>query len=206
MAPRIVRRVAGRMVSVCACRKRGCRWTSGRILADQRGAAGLEMAFVMLVLMMFIIGIIEVGYTFYVQQALDFALMQAIRQVATGQLQSSATSLASFQSVAFCPAVGPFLPCASIAVNVQPVSGFTASTVAVPMSGGSFNPSGFEYCPGAPGQLMMAQAVYPAPTFLLKFLPGGTTTYQGQTVRLISSAAGFVNEYYTPTASAPAGC
>ncbi len=164
------------------------------------------MAVIMLPLMMFIIGIFELGLTFYIQQALDFALYTAVRQVATGQIQNSANSMATFMSAAFCPAVSGLLSCTNISVTVTPSTGFTGTNSGVPMTSGSFDPSGYQYCPGQPGQMMMAQAVYPAPSLLLAFLGGGVTTYHGQKVRLISSTAGFVNELYTATASAPSGC
>jgi Flp pilus assembly protein TadG len=182
------------------------RWPGRSLLSHRRGAAGVEMAFIMMPLMMFIIGIFELGFTFYIQQALDLALYTAVRQVATGAIQNSATSMATFMSVAFCPAASGLLPCANVAVTVTPSTGFTGSNSGVPMTNGSFDPSGYKYCPGQPGQLMMAQAVYPAPSFLLAFLSGGLTTYHGQKVRLISSTLGFVNEFYTATAAAPSGC
>jgi len=180
------------------------KWRS--LLSHCGGAAGVEMGFIMLPLMMFIIGIFELGLTFYIQQALDLALYTAARQVATGAIQSSATSLATFKSVAFCPAASGLLSCKNISVTVTPSTGFTGSNSSVPMTNGSFDPSGYHYCPGVPGELMMAQAVYPAPTFLLAFLSGGVTTYKGKKVRLISSTLGFVNEFYTATAAAPSGC
>jgi Flp pilus assembly protein TadG len=180
--------------------------SGGRLLSDRRGAAGIETGFIMMPLMMFILGIFELGLTFYIQQALDLALYTAARQVATGAIQSSATSLATFRSVAFCPAVSGLLSCANIKVTVIPSSGFTGTNSAVPMTSGSFDPSGYKYCPGSPGQMMMAQAVYPAPCFLLAFLGGGVTTYKGQKVRLVSSTLGFVNEFYTATAATPSGC
>jgi len=52
----------------------------------------------------------------------------------------------------------------------------------------------------------MAQAVYPASSFLIQFLSGGLTTYQGRTVRLIASTAGFVNEPSAATTVVPPGC
>jgi len=177
-----------------------------RLLSHRRGATGVEMALVMLPLMMFILGTMEIGYTFYVQQALDYALYEATRQLATGQLQTTVTSMATFLSVAVCPQISGLLNCSNIAVNVVPVSGYSSAALAVPMKNGSFNPSGFQYCPGQPGELMMAQAVYPASTFLLAFLSAGTSTYQGRTVRLISSTAGFVTEPSTATVAVPPGC
>ncbi len=177
-----------------------------RLLAHRRGAAAVEMALIMMPLMMFILGIFETGYTFYVQQTLDYALYQAARQVATGQIPAAVTSLPAFLSTALCPGVSGLLNCSNISVNVTPVSGFSASVLAVPMTNGTFDPSGFVFCPGQPGQLMMAQAVYPASSFLIQFLSGGLTTYQGRTVRLIASTAGFVNEPSTATTVVPAGC
>jgi Flp pilus assembly protein TadG len=177
-----------------------------RLLAHRRGAAAVEMALIMMPLMMFIIGIIEVGYTFYVQQTLDYALYQAARQVATGQIPATVTSVPAFLSAALCPGISGLLDCSNISVNVTPVSGFSSSVLAVPMTNGVFDPSGFVFCPGQPGQLMMAQAVYPASSFLVAFLSSGLSTYRGRTVRLIASTAGFVNEPSAATTVVPPGC
>jgi Flp pilus assembly protein TadG len=177
-----------------------------RLGSNRRGAASVELALISLPLLVFILAILELSFDFYAQTALDFALSNSVRQIATGNLQGSANSIATFQSVSFCPAVAGLLQCTSIAVNVTPVSNFTAASAAVPMKNGSFNSSAFTYCPGQPGQLMMAQAVYPAPSLVGQLLPGGLTLYGGQMVRLISSVSGFVNEQFTATAPKPAGC
>jgi Flp pilus assembly protein TadG len=177
-----------------------------RLLAHRRGAAAVEMALIMMPLIMFIIGIAEVGYTFYVQQTLDYALYQAARQVATGQIGATVTSTSAFLSAALCPGVSGLLSCSNISVNVTPVSGFSAAVLAVPMKNGAFDPSGFVFCPGQPGDLLMAQAVYPAPSFLQQFLSSGLSIYQGRTVRLIASTAGFVNEPATAATAVPPGC
>jgi hypothetical protein len=59
------------------------------------------------------------------------------------------------------------------------------------------NTSGYSYCPGAPGELMLVQAVYASPTVVGMLVPGMSVLSGSSRVRVTTSSMGFVNESFT---------
>jgi hypothetical protein len=169
-----------------------------RALLSRRGSASLEFGLVAVPLFSLILGICEVGYDQYAQVALDMALRQAARQVQIGNAQGIA-SAGAFAQRFVCPALGELLPCGQVVVNVRPVSPDF-------LNGASDILDGAAFCPGAPGQLMLAQASYQGPSFLGALVPGFATGSGGAFVHVTLSSVGFVNEAFQQGAPLPAGC
>lgn len=156
------------------------------------GAAALEFAIVSIPFLGLLFGLVAVSYDLYVQEALDYALQQAVRQVQIGRVPSTST-VATFTATVFCPVFTQFQSCANVAITVQPVADYwTNAAVAKPSAaqmaiGGAF-------CIGQPGQLMYAQAVYLAP-LLAQIWPYGTAaTVGGVTGQALVANAAFANE------------
>jgi len=68
---------------------------------------------------------IELGYMLFLQSAIDGATRSAARQVRTGQVQSSGSPLATFQT-ALCSALDGALDCASLSIDVESFGSFSS--------------------------------------------------------------------------------
>jgi Flp pilus assembly protein TadG len=120
------------------------------------GTVALEFALIGSAFLGLLLFVFELGFLLYAQTALDYAVKEAARQMQTGQ-QTIATgaSQTSFQTLALCPFLIPFLPCTGLVVTLQPVNTFQTSTTppSPPFSTITVNP-------GVPGNLMLLQAYY----------------------------------------------
>ena len=158
----------------------------GEGLKDATGAAAaLEFALAASPMMLFLLGIIYVGLHFYIQQTLDYAVQQAARQVEIGAIGSGYTQ-SDFVSKVLCPNFGP--ACSNLYVDLHPVSDYAALTTAgVTDAPDSASTAGFQFCVGAPGQMMYAHVVYAAPS------PAGSFLGLPNVDPVIANAA-FINE------------
>ncbi len=161
------------------------------------GTTAVEFAVLGVPFLMFFLFLFEVGLDFYMQTALDYVVAETSRRVQIGAGQS-AVSAAAFKAQYVCPVAAGLLNCNGITIGVQPVTtDFYTQSVAVPTAGGVLNTSGYSYCPGAPGELMLVQAVYASPTVVGMLVPGMSVLSGSSRVRVTTSSMGFVNESFT---------
>jgi Flp pilus assembly protein TadG len=156
----------------------------------------------------FLMFLLEIGYDFFAQVALNYGVQTAARQIQIGTAQGANTA-AVFQTKYLCPALSGLLPCSSVTVNVFPVVADYYSSVAVllPTSpAGELDTSGFTFCPGKPNQLMLVEAIYTSPSLVSALVPGMATATAGGLVRITLSSTAFINENFPVTAPSPAGC
>jgi Flp pilus assembly protein TadG len=175
---------------------------------DQRGSAALEFALVALPFIAFLLFLLEIGYDFFAQVALDYGLQTAARRIQIGNAQDADTA-SQFKASYLCPALAHLLPCSSITVNVMPIKTdyFTMAPATFPTNAsGKLDTSGFTYCPGMPNQLMLVQAVYTSPSLIVTVLPTMAMATAGGLARATLSSTAFINENFPVTAAPPAGC
>lgn len=175
---------------------------------DRQGGGALEFAVVALPFVMFLVFLLEIGYDFFAQIALDYGVQTASRQIQIGNAQGASTA-ATFEIQYLCPALSGLLPCSSVSVSVVPITSdyYTAVPDTLPTdSAGQLNTAGFTYCPGQPNQLMLVQAIYTSPSLIAALVPGMATPVAGGFARVTSSSMAFINENFPVTAAAPAGC
>ncbi len=160
----------------------------------------------------------ELSYDLFLQEALDNALHEAVRQVQTGVAQNQVSG-ASFVTTYMCPAANGRLECARIFVNVTPVAagtdyhsvkigGITPIGV-VPMSGNSLDLSNYnggvgssDFCNGMPRQPLLVSAIYVGPSFIGGLLPGLLSAhYNGVWVHPTLATTGIVIEPYAAVPS-----
>jgi Flp pilus assembly protein TadG len=168
----------------------------------------LEFAVVALPFTVFLVFLLEIGYDFFAQVALNYGVQTAARQIQIGVAQG-ANSAAVFQTNYLCPALTGLLPCSSITVNVLPVTSDYYSSVSATLptnAAGNLDMSGFTYCPGKPNQLMLVQAIYTSPSLVSAVIPSMATSTAAGLVRVTFSSTAFINENFPVTAAAPAGC
>jgi len=161
------------------------------------GTTAVEFAVLGVPFLMFFLFLFEVGLDFYMQTALDYVVAETSRRVQIGAGQSAA-SAAAFQSQYVCPVAAGLLNCNAITIGVQPVTtDFYTQQLTTPTTGGVLNTSGYAYCAGTPGQLMLVQAVYVSPTVVGMLVPGMSVLSGSSRVRVTTSSMGFVNESFT---------
>jgi Flp pilus assembly protein TadG len=185
---------------------RGSAWRGLR--SDRTAGAALEFAVVALPFITFLVFLLEIGYDFFAQVALDYGVQTAARQIQVGNAQG-ANTVALFKTDYLCPALSGLLPCSSVTVNVTPITSDYYSSVSATLpvnSSGTFSTSAFTYCPGSPNQLMLVQAYYLSPSLVAAVVPSMAASTAGGLERVTVSSMAFINENFPVTAPAPAGC
>jgi Flp pilus assembly protein TadG len=175
---------------------------------NRRGATTLEFAVVAFPFTIFLVFLLEIGYDFFAQVALNYGVQTAARQIQIGAAQGANTA-AIFQTQYLCPALSGLLPCTSVTVNIYPIVSdyYTSTAVMLPTNpAGNLDTSGFTYCPGKPNQLMLVEAIYTSPSLVSAVIPSMATSTAGGLVRITLSSTAFINENFPVTAPAPAGC
>ena len=181
---------------------------------DRRGIVAMEFALVSIPFFMTMLFILEISYDLYCQEALDYGLHEAVRDIQTGNAQNLANG-GSFVSGYLCPHLKGLLECgSSIYVKVQKLSlapgndFYNWTDGKVPVSGSQLNLAGYgntDFCNSAPDQAIVVSAIYLGPSFIAGFLPNLLSVIgpSGVRVHATLSTTGLVTENYT--ASAPAG-
>ncbi len=173
-----------------------------RLATDTRAAAAIEFAMLAVPFFGVVLGILTVGFSLFMQEALDQSLHTAVRQVQLG-LVPATYSAADFAEKVFCPVFGRYGDCGKVAVTLLPVANFGDPVVVPPPPDRLGLPGGF--CVGAPGQLMFARAVFAAPV-ISQFWPYAMQgTVNGTTGNVLVSTAAFANENPSGAAVPAAG-
>lgn len=180
------------------------------------GAVALEFAILAIPFFLWILFIFEMSYDLFTQEALDYTLNAAVRQIQTGNAVSQ-TSGSAFIQNDLCAAAKGLLECNQMWVQVQALPAGTdysnpsVTTGAVPGNGnldlsdytnlagantGGTNPNApIPYCIAGASQAILVSAIYIGPSFISGLLPGVLSTSFGfNTVHATLSTAGFVTE------------
>jgi Flp pilus assembly protein TadG len=183
-----------RIFSVPALRQSG-------IFCARGGTTALEFAILSLPFWLFTLFLFELGFDFYVQLALDYAVQQGARTLQTGA-GSAATSATTFKTDCVCPAVAGFLNCAQITLTAYPVStadfytNATAGGGYAPVTGGTLNTGSWTFATGAPNAPMFLQAIYTSASIVGMLLPAMSAKSGNARVHVTTSSVGFLNEQY----------
>ena len=181
---------------------------AGRVLARDRVAAStLEFAIAVTSLMMLLLASFEIGYDFFVTQALDYAVHVAARSVQVGSAEGAATGsdAATWVTQQVCPALGKMLSCSGLYVSITAIPSGTGQTyysyiTANPPSLASLMATTNAVCTGTGGQMLLLRAYYLSPTFLGLLIPAwsqAAPANNGSRVHVSYASAGFVDEYFT---------
>jgi|SRR5450755_4160707 Flp pilus assembly protein TadG len=178
-----------------------------RFRGDRRGSTAVEFGLVAVPFFALLFAIFETAIDFYAGQMLQSATWDAARQIMTGQVQAAGaiTSAIQFRDQLICPKILGMVTCSKVQVDARVVNQFNAAEVAKPFTGGVFDTSNFQFCPGGPGQIVVVRAVYPMPILTSLFGLTGTTTVNGSRVRILMGVAALQNEPFPPTNPLP-GC
>ena len=189
-----------------------CRST--RFSKDRRGVAAVEFGLLAMPFLALLCAIFEIGFVDFENELLSAAVTKAARAMLTGQTQgASITTAAQFVSTYLCPASGPrLLPpnfnCANLIVDVRTATSFVSGD----MANDFYKSSANEFCPGAPGQIVVMRVAYPLraifPLDLFNPTTGVVSDVPGQSgfFHVLLGEALFQEENYTNSFTAPVGC
>ncbi|MGH6836945.1 MAG: TadE/TadG family type IV pilus assembly protein [Methylocella sp.] len=175
-----------------------------QFLKERKAIAAVEFGMIGAPLLLMIVEIFQSGLYVYDSASLNHATQAAARQVMTGGVQNGGLTAAQFRTNLLCPLLPTTMPCGNVIVNLQTVSeaaypgGFynfvngAQTAVIIP----PLDNSKTSFCPGGSGKYVYLQVYYAMPLLGTVWLPFANTTFQGQTVVLVSAAAAFKNEPY----------
>jgi hypothetical protein len=186
----------------------------------RRGAVALEFAILAIPFFTWILFIFEMSYDLFTQEALDYTVHAAVRQIQTGSAQSLANGKEFIQQ-AICGSSKGLLECDHIWLKISAITG-TNPTYAPPVTNGDVPHNGHKldlseytnlyganagkkspvtpYCIAGSQQPVLVSVVYLGPSFIGGLLPGVLSAkYGGATVHPTLSTAGFVTEPFDST-------
>ncbi|HXW73097.1 MAG TPA: TadE/TadG family type IV pilus assembly protein [Methylocella sp.] len=185
---------------------------AGVFLKDRKAAVAAEFALIAAPFIFSMMEIFQSALFVYYSASLNYATESAARQALVGSVQNGGLTATQFRTNLICPLLPSSMTCSNVIINVQGVpealspGGFYAfvsnNSIVIP----PLNNSQTSFCPGTPGSYVYLQVFYPMPLIGPTWLPFVTTTYQGQSVKLVSAYAAFKLEPYQSTYTPPAGC
>ncbi len=179
------------------------------LLGHRRGAVATEFAILAIPLFTMLLGVMELGYDFFVQAALDSAVETAARSVQVGAVQCGASSNSAAILKAVCPSLSPLLSCNLLTLNVQEVGLGTGTANyynTTPPNYTTSSNSGNSVNTGAGGDMMLLQAWYAGPTFIGTLVPNFAIVQGGRLIHQTYASAAFVDEYFTSTTQTAGQC
>jgi uncharacterized protein (UPF0333 family) len=185
-----------------------------RAAEDARGAVAIEFGFVVIPLVLLLMGIFQIGYTYYEAASLDRASNAGARAIMTGAVSTAGLNASQFTQTYICPQLPLNFNCSNVVVNVVTVLkapppadrpgplgpiptvyynyvNTAKNALLLPQLTTSLN----SFCPGAGYDLILLQVLYPTPLFTALFPNGaGVTQLNGSYVYYQMSSATFKNE------------
>jgi Flp pilus assembly protein TadG len=184
----------------------------------RRGTAALEFAILSVPFFLLILGVCELSFDLFLQEATDLALQEGARQMEIGA-GTGATGESNFVKNYVCNTPpGKMLVCSNFHIKVQDLtstqdySSPSVSTGTLPMTGNTLNLASYEgtngvsvFCTAPPGTLIMISAIYIGPSFLSGLLPGMfSEVYNGKNVHAVLSQVGVASEEFPVSTNAGA--
>lgn len=146
----------------CAIRA-GLRFRTGRrFFSDAGGASALEFALIATPLIFLLLAVMQVGYVFFANFALDSAVASAARMIRTGQVQTGGFDAAKFKEELCRNFVGP-LSCGRLMLDVRSYDSFAsaASGLTPPLDEDGKINADVAFDPGSPEEVVIVRAFYP---------------------------------------------
>ena len=134
-----------------------------RFRRDRRGATAVEFGLVAVPFLGLLMAIFETGFVFFNNVGLQSAVQTASRTVLTGTAQANSatvSTVAQFNATYICPNLPSFISCSSIITDVRTATAFASADAS-----NDFYTTATEYCPGAPGTIVVVRVAYPMPVF-----------------------------------------
>lgn len=163
-----------------------------RLKRDSSGATAVEFAMIAAPFFFLLFAMLEVAAVFFVGTVLENAVLEASRQVRTGQAQSAGMSLAGFRSEV-CDRIAVVGNCERLEIDVRVFENFGDVDQSSPIDeGGEIDTSGFGWDPGVAGDIVLVRVFYRWSLMTPNF--GTAMSNMRDNQRLITSATVFRNE------------
>jgi hypothetical protein len=185
-----------------------------------QGATALEFAILAIPYFLLVLGVCEVSFDLFLQEATDLALQEATRSIEVGLSQGSATEASFVQNYVCKSTAGSLLICGNFHIKVQTIavsngpngvsstdfSNASSNNGSLPMSGHTLDLSSYDgatsFCNAPAGSLILVSAIYVGPSFLSGLLPFVyNETYNGKPVHAVLSQVGIASENFISTAT-----
>lgn len=181
--------MVGRMT---ATRIENTRSFLARLKRETSGATAVEFAMIAAPFFFLLFAMLEVAAVFFVGTVLENAVLEASRQVRTGQAQSAGMSLGGFRTEV-CNRIAVIGNCDRLEIDVRVFENFGDVDQSSPIDeGGEIDTSGFGWDPGDAGDIVLVRVFYRWSLMTPNF--GTAMSNMTDNQRLITSATVFRNE------------
>lgn len=173
-------------------RRRQTRNFLARLKRETSGATAVEFAMIAAPFFFLLFAMIEVAAVFFVGTVLENAVLEAARQVRTGQAQNAGMSLGGFRTE-ICNRIAVVGNCDRLEIDVRVFENFGDVDQSNPIDpGGALDTSGFGWDPGDAGDIVLVRVFYRWNLMTPNF--GVALSNMEDNQRLITSATVFRNE------------
>ncbi len=187
-----------RRFSSVAARRRALR----SFIADRRGVAALEFAFVCLPFFALIFAILETSVVYYFNVSLDQAVNAVAMKIRSGEIQLSNLTATQLASTYICPRLSAAMTCSNVQISLQPNPACSASDQCWSAyytdwaKGIRATPSvtSSVYNTGSANQALYMTVVYPMPLISTLWSSASYAVVNGKQVRALVANAIFVRD------------
>ncbi len=166
-----------------------------RFRKSEDGVAAIEFGMLVLPFMVLLFAIIETALGFFAAQVFEAGVDTVGRRIRTGQVVSNTTSITEVRDEICSRTLGLFT-CADIKVDVQKLDSFPDSPLSAPRDDdGNIDDSGFGFCTGQSGSIIIARVYYEWPIFLDYMWRNSTNLSNGK--RVFAATTAFQNEPFS---------
>jgi Flp pilus assembly protein TadG len=163
-----------------------------RFGSGRSGATAVEFAMIAAPFFFLLFAMIEIAAVFFTGTVLENAVLEAARQIRTGQAQSGGMSQAGFRQEV-CDRIGVVGDCDRLEIDVKVFEDFDDVDQSSPIDeGGNMDNSDFGWDPGEAGDIVLVRVFYRWSLMTPNF--GGALSNMRDNQRLISAATVFRNE------------
>ena len=165
-----------------------------RFRRDRRGSAAIEFAMIATPFFALLFAIIETSLVFFAGQVLETGLQDSARKIYTHQAQDQGKNGTDFKTD-LCSRVSVLMDCTRLDIDVKFYLPGTPITISDPISGGSYDPSGFTYSvpPTNSPATVVARAFYRWPLYVtgLGYNIANINRGSSNSQRLLAATAAF---------------
>ncbi len=166
-----------------------------RFHKSEDGVAAIEFGMLVLPFMVLLFAIIETALGFFAAQVFEAGVDSVGRRIRTGQIVSSSTSETELRDE-ICSKTLALFTCADIMLDVQRLDSFPSSPPTTPKDAdGNIDDSGFDFCSGVSGSIILARVYYEWPVFFDYMWRNSSNLSNGKRVFVATTA--FQNEPFS---------
>lgn len=170
------------------------------LVADERGVTAIEFGILALPFFAVIAAILETSMSFLGAQILDSGVDISVRELRTGQIQSSGDNTMSHYRSVLCDHLYGLFDCSQLHIDVQKITDFSSATMGSPIDPDDGTWTLAEnYHPGDGSDIVMVKVYYKWPTLLDFYNFNLANTPDGK--QLLSAVRVYKNEPFSASST-----